>query len=85
VTKQAIIHKKIQPNLAIDQYESRKFKEDSYIFGYLLEIVEIWQLEIFFLKSGKLGPFFHKNLCVCQDHICRFKKIAKLCPEKYCV
>jgi hypothetical protein len=36
---------------------------------------------LLFLKSGKLGPFFHKNLCMCQDHICRFKKIANFAQK----
>jgi len=30
-----------------------------YILGYILElIIKIWQLELFFLKSGEFGQFF---------------------------
>lgn len=65
VTKVAIIHKKINPILAIDQIWKEKIKAILLFYGYLLEpVVEIW---FFFwnLEMWRIRTIFSKKSFEC--------------------
>ncbi len=70
--QQSSIHKKIQPNLAIGKYESRKNSRILLHSGYLLEpVVEFWQFRIylFSLKAGELFVVVYNLMSVWDQRV----------------